>query len=286
MPKRACGAAWFGGISRLIGFSHVGSGPWFGAADAMDDLMPPGGAGTLVTSSLGRGRGDGPESGRRNHEGRNLPFYHLPLCCWHEVVGLLQPAPGKLIFDGTLGGGGHSEALLQHGARVVAMDQDEQALRHATDAPEALRGSFCALRGNFRNFPQIVEEAGVSGFDGMLVDIGVSSHQLDDGPRLLLQGCGRWTCAWTRTRRKPPPIIVNSRMKRSSCASSLNTARSPTPAASRVRSSRHARHVSFRRPCNSPRSSPPHRRSAASVTRPPGVSGAAHRRERRTRRAA
>jgi len=96
---------------------------------------------------------------------------------------MLQPSPGKLIFDGTLGGGGHSEALLQHGARVVAMDQDPNALRHAEERLKAYASRFCALRGNFRNFPQIVEETGVCGFDGMLVDIGVSSHQLDDAGR-------------------------------------------------------------------------------------------------------
>lgn len=111
-----------------------------------------------------------------------MPFYHLPVLLT-ETLDALQPAPGKLIFDGTLGGGGHSEALLQQGARVVAMDQDEQALSYANARLKGYADRFCALRGNFRHFPQIVEEAGVSGFDGMLVDIGVSSHQLDDGAR-------------------------------------------------------------------------------------------------------
>jgi len=113
---------------------------------------------------------------------RTESFYHTPVLL-SEVIEQLQPAPGKLFFDGTLGGGGHSEALLQCGARVVAMDQDPAALRHATERLKSYATSFCALRGNFRHFPQIVEETGVSGFDGMLVDIGVSSHQLDDASR-------------------------------------------------------------------------------------------------------
>lgn len=113
---------------------------------------------------------------------RNLPFYHAPVLL-AEVVAMLEPAPGKLFFDGTLGGGGHTEALLQHGSRVVAMDQDLNALKHASERLKPFAAQFCALRGNFRNFPQIVEETGVSGFDGMLVDIGVSSHQLDDAAR-------------------------------------------------------------------------------------------------------
>lgn len=144
----------------------------------MDDLMPWG-RGMLVTRPGGGGGSDLPEP---EATARNLPFYHTPVLL-SEVIELLQPEPGKLIFDGTLGGGGHTEALLQHGARVVAMDQDPKALAHATERLKPFAAQFCALRGNFRHFPQIVEETGVSGFDGMLVDIGVSSHQLDDAAR-------------------------------------------------------------------------------------------------------
>ncbi|MBN8422628.1 MAG: 16S rRNA (cytosine(1402)-N(4))-methyltransferase RsmH [Verrucomicrobia bacterium] len=142
----------------------------------------PWGRGTLVTRQGGGGGGEPPEPARSEAAARNLPFYHAPVLL-AEVVALLEPAPGKLFFDGTLGGGGHSEALLQHGARVVAMDQDLNALKHATERLKPYAAQFCALRGNFRNFPQIVDETGVSGFDGMLVDIGVSSHQLDDAAR-------------------------------------------------------------------------------------------------------
>ncbi len=172
---------WFAGISRLIEFTQVGGWSWFGATDAMDDLMPWG-RGNLVTREGAGGGGNSPEPTPNEAAVRNLPFYHAPVLL-AEVVAMLQPAPGKLFFDGTLGGGGHSEALLQHGARVVAMDQDQNALKHATERLKPFAAQFCALRGNFRNFPQIVEETGVSGFDGMLVDIGVSSHQLDDAAR-------------------------------------------------------------------------------------------------------
>lgn len=100
-----------------------------------------------------------------------------------EVLDALQPAPGKLIFDGTLGGGGHAEALLDKGVQLVAMDRDENALRHATERLQKYESRFCALHGNFRHFPEILAETGVSGFDGMLVDLGVSSHQLDEPTR-------------------------------------------------------------------------------------------------------
>lgn len=147
----------------------------------MDDLMPWG-RGNLVPRGGSGGQGDSLPSGPSGPAMRNLPFYHAPVLL-AEVIDLLQPAAGRLFFDGTLGGGGHSEALLQHGARVVAMDQDQNALKHASERLKSFASQFCALHGNFRNFPQIVEETGVSGFDGMLVDIGVSSHQLDDAER-------------------------------------------------------------------------------------------------------
>lgn len=174
--------AMLGGVSELF---QVGGWPWFGAdADAMDGCAPSRlGLGEVRFSGSGSGGpllpdgADGVGLGQRN-----LPFYHLPVLL-AEALEALQPAPGKLFFDGTLGGGGHTEALLQRGARVVAMDQDQQALAYAKERLKSYSDRFCALRGNFRYFPQIVEEAGLSGFDGMLVDIGVSSHQLDDGTR-------------------------------------------------------------------------------------------------------
>lgn len=126
--------------------------------------------------------GSGEPGGQEPDGGREAPFYHLPVLL-QEVLDFLKPAPGKLIFDGTLGGGGHTEALLQHGARVVGMDQDEEALRHAAQRLRAYEDRFCALRGNFRDFPTVLSEAGVGGLDGMLVDIGVSSRHLDSAER-------------------------------------------------------------------------------------------------------
>jgi 16S rRNA (cytosine1402-N4)-methyltransferase len=100
-----------------------------------------------------------------------------------EVVAALQPGPGKLMFDGTLGGGGHAGALLEAGVKLVAMDQDPHAIRHSTKHLGQYGDRLCILRGNFRDFPRILAETGVTGFDGMLVDLGVSSHQLDEAAR-------------------------------------------------------------------------------------------------------
>jgi 16S rRNA (cytosine1402-N4)-methyltransferase len=128
-----------------------------------------------------------------------------------EVVEYLKPAPGRLIFDGTLGGGGHSEAMLQHGARVVAMDQDEEALRHARHRLKSYGDHFCSLHGNFRDMAEILAETGVSGFDAMLVDIGVSSRQLDDPSRgFSFQGDGPLDLRMDRSRALTAADLIQS----------------------------------------------------------------------------
>jgi len=159
---------------------QVGVWPWFGASDAIEDIMPLGRG--LLTNRQSDNDSSGTEPPEGSGSSRNLPFYHLPVLM-QEVLDMLQPAPGKLIFDGTLGGGGHSEAILQKGARVVAMDQDDEALHYAGERLKPYVDRFCALKGNFRDFPSVLAEAGITGLDGMLIDIGVSSHHLDAAER-------------------------------------------------------------------------------------------------------
>ena len=93
----------------------------------------------------------------------------------HEAVRLLKPEPGKLILDGTLGGGGHSEALLQAGADVVGLDRDHAALDAAAQRLKAYGTHFQAREGNFADAASLP----MAPFDGVLLDLGVSSHQLD-----------------------------------------------------------------------------------------------------------
>lgn len=167
-------------LKAVLDAFQVGVWPWFGSSDAMDDLMPWG-RGSLTERPL-KNESTGMEPPEEPNHARNMPFYHLPVLM-QEVLEMLQPEPGKLIFDGTLGGGGHTEAILQKGARVVAMDQDDDALRYAGERMKPYADRFCALKGNFRDFPSVLAEAGVTGLDGMLIDIGVSSHHLDDAER-------------------------------------------------------------------------------------------------------
>ena len=109
--------------------------------------------------------------------------YHEPVLL-AETIELLAPAPGRLFVDGTLGGGGHTAALLARGARVIGLDQDADAIAFATawlgDADE----NFRAVRSSFACVGEVLDELGIAQIDGgALLDLGISSHHVDDPTR-------------------------------------------------------------------------------------------------------
>jgi len=108
--------------------------------------------------------------------------YHAPVLA-KEVIDLLGGS--VTLLDGTLGGGGHSLALLQAGVRqVTGIDRDPDALDAVRErlAPYASNGRFRAYLGNFAEIDEIPELAGQK-FAGILLDLGISSHQIDDPRR-------------------------------------------------------------------------------------------------------
>jgi 16S rRNA (cytosine1402-N4)-methyltransferase len=113
--------------------------------------------------------------------GRWESSYHAPVKV-EQVEALLSGA--EQLLDCTLGGGGHSEALLASGSSVVALDRDEAAISEARKrlAPYEASGRFLALRGNFGEIDRIPELEGRL-FDAILADLGVSSHQIDADDR-------------------------------------------------------------------------------------------------------
>lgn len=129
----------------------------------------------------GGGELGGSSAGERGYAGE---AYHRPIM-GEEVVHFLQPEPGKLLLDGTLGGGGHTEMFLKKGAQVLATDRDPAALVRARDRFESVyAGQFSALHANFADFPSVLEAAGVTrGLDGIFLDLGVSSRQLENPAR-------------------------------------------------------------------------------------------------------
>ena len=96
-----------------------------------------------------------------------------------ETIGFLAPEPGRIYVDGTLGGGGHAAALLAKGAEVIGIDQDPAALEFAAERLAEWGSRFRAVRGNFAHAGELLDQLGVGDLAGALLDLGVSSHQLD-----------------------------------------------------------------------------------------------------------
>ena len=105
-------------------------------------------------------------------------FYHEPILV-REIIFYLKPEPKKIYFDATLGGGGHSEALLKTGAKVLAWDQDAEAIFFATARLKSFGSQFRAEQKNFNQLRTLAENA----FDGILFDLGVSSYQVNTPER-------------------------------------------------------------------------------------------------------
>ncbi len=103
-----------------------------------------------------------------------------------ESIEALKIKSGGIYFDGTLGGGGHSYEILKNSSpngKLVATDLDDFALMKAGDRLKEFEGRFTLVKDNFKNFKNIKSNLNIDGFDGILLDLGVSSFQLDDRER-------------------------------------------------------------------------------------------------------
>ncbi len=106
--------------------------------------------------------------------------YHIPALLNESIDGL-DIRPSGLYVDVTFGGGGHSREILRRlnpDGRLVAFDQDEDAIRNAIDDPR-----FLFVRSNFRFLKNFLRYHGIEEVDGILADLGVSSHHFDDAGR-------------------------------------------------------------------------------------------------------
>ena len=108
--------------------------------------------------------------------------YHRPVLA-NETIELLAPRAGALVVDGTCGGAGHTEAILRTGADVLALDQDPDAITHASERLAQFGGRVTLRQANFRNAGRVLDELGVVAIGGALLDLGVSSRQLENAER-------------------------------------------------------------------------------------------------------
>ncbi len=110
-----------------------------------------------------------------------MAFSHLPVML-EECLEGLNVKNGGIYFDGTLGGAGHSYELLKRSApdgRLIATDLDTDAIAAATERLKEFKGRFEIFNCNYKDYSSAFEKAGVDKVDGVLLDFGVSSYQLD-----------------------------------------------------------------------------------------------------------
>jgi len=100
-----------------------------------------------------------------------------------EVVESLNLAPGRLVVDGTFGAGGYSRAFLDAGANVIAIDRDPSAARFAAPLKARFPDRFHLVQGRFSDLEHHLEVRGLKDCDGVALDLGVSSMQLDEADR-------------------------------------------------------------------------------------------------------
>ena len=108
-------------------------------------------------------------------------FAHVPVLA-EEVVTLMAPRAGGVYADGTLGGGGHARLVLEHSGpdgRLIGVDRDPAALAAAGAQLAEFGDRVTLVHGTFAELPTILAAVGVPQVDGVLVDLGVSSHQFD-----------------------------------------------------------------------------------------------------------
>ena len=110
-----------------------------------------------------------------------MEFKHISVLL-EETIENLNIKPDGIYVDGTLGGAGHSYHIckkLTNGGRLIGIDQDEAAIKAATERLKEFEDRVTIVRNNYCNFRQVLDDLGIDKVDGILLDLGVSSYQLD-----------------------------------------------------------------------------------------------------------
>jgi len=108
-------------------------------------------------------------------------FKHIPVML-NECITALNLKDGGIYFDGTLGGSGHSYEILKNSApsgKLIATDLDMDAIKNAEDKLSCFKGRYQIFHSNFKDFLNVLSQSGFDGIDGALLDLGMSSYQID-----------------------------------------------------------------------------------------------------------
>ncbi len=110
-----------------------------------------------------------------------MEFVHKSVL-FDEAIAALEIDENKIIADGTAGGGGHSREIAKKAKRLIAIDQDPDAIAVLNERLSVF-DNVTIVHDNFSNIKSILSDLNIDGIDGMLLDLGVSSFQLDNGDR-------------------------------------------------------------------------------------------------------
>ena len=113
-----------------------------------------------------------------------MEFVHKSVLLDETIEGLAIK-PDGIYLDGTLGGGGHSSEICRRlaGGHLIGIDQDEEALAAASERLKPFQDKITLVRDNYCNAPEVIKNLGITGVDGIVLDLGVSSYQLDNVER-------------------------------------------------------------------------------------------------------
>ena len=113
-----------------------------------------------------------------------MEFVHKSVLLDETIEGLAIK-PDGIYLDGTLGGGGHSSEICRRlgDGHLIGIDQDEEALAAASERLKLFQDKITLVRDNYCNAPEVIKNLGITGVDGLVLDLGVSSYQLDNVER-------------------------------------------------------------------------------------------------------
>ena len=120
-------------------------------------------------------------AGRDDHVAGG-PARHIPVLA-RQVLAYLAPRASGIYLDGTFGAGGHTRAILESGATVIGIDRDRDAIAGGFGLVEQAQGRLTLVEDRFSNLEHVARGLGQESVDGILLDLGVSSMQLDEGAR-------------------------------------------------------------------------------------------------------